>query len=421
MRDEVLRFAAGRLHDPLGLLGSTRQGLMAREVPPGAFGGVAASRDVGTRHASTITDSLRALAAKVAALRGLAEDVTAVNQRFRSFDDAKARELGPDERLVDQLSGDGGQAAAWTGADQRDRVNRARIEAAIAEERARLERLEKTPDPQPHQSSGPNQEISRAEDRIESYRGVLGVRDAKILSFDPTGNGRVVALLGDIDAGTGSVGVLVPGMRTGLDDFAGNAAIAGSFVAPDGARGGTAMVLWQDGAFPQHFDAVSSDAARDMAPALRDFVNDDLRAMTGDEVPITVIGHSYGGAIVGLADAAGMQANNVVHLESAGMGHGVTPAELQAVNPDVVRYSVTSPSDPISLSQGREFLGLGHGMDPDTFPGNIQLESGRDAEGVVHQGIDAHHLENVIGMHADSWWDVNGIITGSGVPLSPAR
>jgi alpha/beta hydrolase family protein len=410
VEDEAMLAATSRLRDPLGRLGDTRQGLAVRQVPTEAFGRVDGSRTAGTRHAGNVTDFLDQLAAKAAALRTITDGVSSANQRYRQFDDAKAKVLGPDGTPVADAGGDA--TAARNAIDERDRAARERIRQALAAEQARVEELRSSDEPY---RGVP--ELAAAQERIRNYEQILATDDARILSFDPEGEGRFVALIGDLDDRTGSVGVFVPGMRTGLDDFVGDKNIMGSFAMPAGEHGGTAMVVWADGDFPQALGAASPDAAQEMAPRLRDFVNNDLRAMTGDSVPITVIGHSYGGAIVGLADAAGMDANNVVHVESAGMGYGVTPEALQAANPDVTRYSITSPHDPISVTQQLQGLGapfgLGHGLDPDTFPGNIPLASGGDADGTIHYGFDAHSLENVLGQGSDSWRNVRDILTGA--------
>lgn len=44
---------------------------------------------------------------------------------------------------------------------------------------------------------------------------------------------------------------------------------------------------------------------------------------TDRAIPVTYIGHSYGGSILGTAEALGMTADRTVYLASAGAGFGV--------------------------------------------------------------------------------------------------
>jgi len=59
--------------------------------------------------------------------------------------------------------------------------------------------------------------------------------------------------------------------------------------------------------------------ARQAAPELRSFVSGLNRGL-GDQVNLTVIGHSYGSLVVGLAAQQGMNVDNVVFIGSPGVG-----------------------------------------------------------------------------------------------------
>lgn len=65
--------------------------------------------------------------------------------------------------------------------------------------------------------------------------------------------------------------------------------------------------------------------------------------------------------------------------------------------PATPRYSMTAPGDLIESTQGVNLgllTGLGHGADPDTFPGVVRLETGRkvdsDPSSELLGGMGAH-------------------------------
>ena len=70
---------------------------------------------------------------------------------------------------------------------------------------------------------------------------------------------------------------------------------------------------------------------------------------TGRQIPVTYIGHSYGGSILGTAERLGLTADRTLYLEAAGAGVGVDdPSDWHNRNPDVLRFSMTAPLDPIA-------------------------------------------------------------------------
>ncbi|MEV6900201.1 alpha/beta hydrolase [Amycolatopsis sp. NPDC051372] len=162
-----------------------------------------------------------------------------------------------------------------------------------------------------------------------------------------------------------------------------------------------------------------------MAPGLKTF-GDELRGQvdtqTGGAATITAIGHSYGGATVGLADSQGLAVDRVLHVESAGMGHCVwSPADLPASQAGVQRFSMTAPLDPIVFAQGNawgaEWTGIGHGADPDTFPGVTDLTTGNDAAGNELWGLSSH--SDVLKPGSDPWTNIYGVLTGGALTTVP--
>jgi hypothetical protein len=264
--------------------------------------------------------------------------------------------------------------------------------------------------------------------RIAFYQGLLAeVPDPtrrserpvprQILAFDPA-RASLVELNGDLRAAT-AVGVLVPGLNTTITDSATNTTAARRFVAA--GRGNVAMITYLGGPFPTGqlaagvLDAADPRYALDMAPRLVAFSEDvnrtveQVSAVNGRGVPVTYIGHSYGGSIVGTAERLGLTADRVIYVEAAGAGVGVQESgDWHNRNPDVLRFSMTAPGDPIELVQG---LPTGpHGADPDELPGVIRLDTGRRLNGEVMSGLAAH--SDVLDEPSDAWRNVLGVMTG---------
>ena len=102
-------------------------------------------------------------------------------------------------------------------------------------------------------------------------------------------------------------------------------------------------------------DAADPRYALDMAPRLVAFSEDVDRTVdaTGRHIPVTYIGHSYGGSIMGTAEVFGLTADRTLYLAAAGAGVGVDdPCDWHNRNPDVLRFSMTAPGDFIQAVQG---------------------------------------------------------------------
>ncbi|TPG33489.1 alpha/beta hydrolase [Mycolicibacterium hodleri] len=257
------------------------------------------------------------------------------------------------------------------------------------------------------------------------YRGLLGEIDdpggsgrridRKILAFDPASE-SLVELNGDL-AVANSVAVLVPGMNTTIDGSADNTRSARQFVSA--TRGAVAAITYLGGPFPQDetvtgalLEAASPRFAINMAPRLVAFSRDVEATVdaTGRAIPVTYVGHSYGGAILGTAEALGMTADRTLYAAAAGAGFGVDgPEDWHNRNPHVLRFSMTAPMDPIQLVQG--IPGGPHGADPDEMPGVIHLATGRYDDGRPVAGPRAHtDVLSVAG--SDAWRNVLAVIVG---------
>ena len=302
-----------------------------------------------------------------------------------------------------------------------------------------------------------------------THSSVRGRR--RLLLFEPAvGRGRLAELWGPLDERTAAVAVLVPGTGTAVRGFhlptrvardlaeacseaydeaydeacaeaqaradadvieadaiedeatteATAEAIGGS-TTPEGARpadvaaapsrSGTAVIAWMGADFPLAIGTHAPFArfARAAAPALRDFVA-GLPLPPGS--PLTVLGHSYGGSIIGAADLLGLRGDRIVHIASPGAGPGVRSAgDYPAIDPlgrprSPVRYSLTAPGDPVAWAQRFEApwgvlpaalrrrlqawgAGLSLGVDPARLRGVRILPAGVwEADGPGHRAGD---------------------------------
>jgi hypothetical protein len=273
-----------------------------------------------------------------------------------------------------------------------------------------------------YQESQLSQQITQSQQKISLYQDIL-TNNRQIIDFDPSGTGRIAELVGTIGPNTTNVGVLVPGTYTNMADFNTYAKDAASFVQAD-PSGHLAMVAWADGTFPQSLVPAAADPSysQALAPDLASFshqLRDQINTQVGpgNDVQVTYAGHSYGGAVVGLAEQDGLDANRTMYVESAGMGHDVwSPSDLRDMQPDVQRYAMTAPGDPISAIQGVQLFGLGHGADPNTFPGVTDLATGNYPNGQPITGLAAHN--GVFTQGSGAWQNMYGVFTGG--PVTPA-
>ncbi|MCV7020159.1 alpha/beta hydrolase [Mycolicibacterium aichiense] len=258
-----------------------------------------------------------------------------------------------------------------------------------------------------------------ARSRIDYYESLLADvadpvdRDRRvprqILAFDPQRE-SFIELSGDLTRAR-ALAVLVPGLNTTFDGAADDVATARRFVA--GSTGDVAMITYLGGPFPTGqlvaglVDATDPRYALKMAPRLVAF-SEDVERRAGS-MPVTYVGHSYGGSILGTAESFGLTADRVIYVEAAGAGVGVhDPSDWHNRNPDVLRFSLTAPGDPIGLVQG---IPLGpHGADPDRLPGVIPLAAGRTLTGGPMGGLSSH--SDVLNEPSDAWRNILAVITG---------
>lgn len=151
----------------------------------------------------------------------------------------------------------------------------------------------------------------------------------RFLEFDPAGDGRAVEVLGDLGRAQ-QVAILVPGVDTTLADF--DRGLGG---VPRRAPGVQARALYQQlakrstdvaviawlGYDPPDgigLAAATEGRARAGAQALTVFVRDVLKQRP--DATVTLIGHSYGSMVAGLAAKDLPEVRDLITLGSPGVG-----------------------------------------------------------------------------------------------------
>lgn len=227
--------------------------------------------------------------------------------------------------------------------------------------------------------------------RLETMARRDNRRRRSFVSFSPDRGGRMIEVVGPIGPGTEAVAVYVPGTGTNLDMSHVNTEVATDLVDAGGGR--VAVVAFLDGEFPQDImaDAGRPRFAESIAPRLVRFCRevDRLIEIECPGAELTVIGHSYGGRIVGTAERSGLRADRVVYAESPDLGVGVDgPSDWRSPGP-VRRFSMTAPGDPVELLQAR--FGLRRSWSTsDLGDAAVRLDTGYFADGSPVYGTRGH-------------------------------
>ena len=198
----------------------------------------------------------------------------------------------------------------------------------------------------------------------------------QFLAFDPRGDGRVVEVFGDL-ATADRIAVLVPGVsttahnfNTGLDDVRDRAPAVQARALYDATRAAApgqhvAVIAWLGYDAPQGLGrtAAREELARAGAISLDSFTQ-DLATMRPN-ARVTVIGHSYGSVVAGLAAAdLPSQVKDLVVVGSPGMGVS-RAADLHTA---AHVWAGQSAQDWINWVPALRVWGAGHGTLP-TTPG----------------------------------------------------
>jgi Alpha/beta hydrolase/Proteins of 100 residues with WXG len=181
-------------------------------------------------------------------------------------------------------------------------------------------------------------------------RNRLQPGDAYLLSFDPSGDGKAAIALGD-PTRAATVGVVVPGMDNTLANIHNPLSNAVSLrrtsddLAGEAVTDRTSVVAWLGYDTPNAAQVAFDDQAQAGAPELVRFVDDLRAAHTGTQPPrVTVLAHSYGTLVTGLAARQGLAADAVTLVGSPGVG-AARASELGLPAGHV--WAGRTPDDPI--------------------------------------------------------------------------
>ena len=188
------------------------------------------------------------------------------------------------------------------------------------------------------------------------------------LFFDPAGDGQTAEVFGDLTTAS-RIAILVPGVATTLVDF--ERGLGGVARRAPGVQGRTlyqqlskrdrdvAVISWlgydpPEGVGPA---AATEGRARAGARRLTTFVRDVQRQRP--DATVTLIGHSYGSLVAGLAAPDLPEVPDVIALGSPGMG-----ADHAADLGGAHVWSALAPHDWIRRIPQVRVLGLGLGTRP---------------------------------------------------------
>jgi pimeloyl-ACP methyl ester carboxylesterase len=222
-----------------------------------------------------------------------------------------------------------------------------------------------------------DQELAAASDPVRR-RALTGLSDrldraeparAYLIAFDPAGDGRAVVAVGDPDHAR-HVLTQVPGAGSGLDDIRGLLGRTDRLATATG--GSVSAVLWLGYDAPDGLSAAGTRNARDGADDLDRF-QEGLRATAaGAPAHHTVVGHSYGSLVVGLAARDHrLPVDDLVFVGSPGVGVdragqlGLLPGHVWASTArfDLIRMAALADRRP-EWFDGDVQADRWHGADP---------------------------------------------------------
>jgi pimeloyl-ACP methyl ester carboxylesterase len=186
--------------------------------------------------------------------------------------------------------------------------------------------------------------LNKVNKLIASHEAMLAP-DLKVLLYDPEGDGRVAVALGDITTAT-HIAVLVPGITNQLDNYRGVIGNARALDAEAKRQGSKdhGIIAWLGYDTPEkNLTAAGRERAQRGVNALVPFVG-GLRAVNTHHADVTIMGHSYGSLVTGMAAQAGMEADRIVLVGSPGTG--ARNIQELSMKPDDV-YVARVPDDPI--------------------------------------------------------------------------
>ena len=175
---------------------------------------------------------------------------------------------------------------------------------------------------------------------LQRLTKALERKGSELLEFDGSGDGRALVASADVDTSR-NVAVLVPGMNIELDDISRLLGESAAVAAAAGA--GSAVVTWLGYDTPSVWQVAGDGKAEAGAIRLIAFTRGERVTATLRQ-RVTVIGHSYGTLVAGLAAKQAPIADNLVLLASPGV-EASSATELKVPAGHV--WAVRAGTDPI--------------------------------------------------------------------------
>lgn len=210
-----------------------------------------------------------------------------------------------------------------------------------------------------------------------------------------------------------NLGIYIPGMNSTILSF-GNEVVR-SEVFTDEYPGTVAMITWKGGEFPDVWGVASGPNAAQLGAKLADFSH-SLYGMP-DTVDVVGMGYSFGGSVLGNAEAAGLALDRSLQISGAGMGDNVTSLDDYPNSSDAPHYSFMAPEDyVVGPIQGIDAGDLGHGASPLSTPGVIQLETGWNIKDDPTSGLVQGH-EDIWKRNSTAHDQMEQVLIGGSVEL----
>lgn len=303
-----------------------------------------------------------------------------------------ARELAVSEQRVADLQAQLDAAPPITGRAGPSSPQ-VQIGAQLAEERERLRML------------------SAVDDQLQA-----GGRDYRLVLFDPAGRGRAAIAIGDVDTAD-HVAVLVPGFSSAVTNYmpiiTGNAERvqqqAESIAYQTGASETVATVAWIGYDAPLGADVLFDGDAEDGARLLTGLVDGihASRAVTGSDPHMTIVGHSYGSLVTGIAAAGSpIRADDLVLIGSPGVGVSTAP-ELGFTDDHIYVGTGDRFSDPVAES------GFFSRKPQSDYFGGTRFQTDGGANAWTRQDmLPASGHSEYYDQNTESLWNISAVVLG---------
>ncbi|QSB15025.1 hypothetical protein JQS43_01145 [Natronosporangium hydrolyticum] len=238
-------------------------------------------------------------------------------------------------------------------------------------------------------------------DRAATLTGLAGW---DLLEFDARGDGRAVAVVGDLAAAE-RIAVLVPGAHTTLDSFAAGSGPGGGAqalaaqarqLAPETP---VAVVAWLGYGPPQGLspDVLTAQLAHDAVPGLRRTM--DLLDQVNQEAPVSLLCHSYGSVLCAAAVPALAEAELAVAELVLYGSPGVGADSVAELGTSARVWAGRSDRDWIRFVPSVRLAGVGFGRDPVSPEfGADRFDGGGASHGDYHRpgGVALHSLALIV-------------------------